>query len=677
MSVTDNDARTFLRQLFRKPLVNKQYQSDWIPRDPSDSWASVRLYWGYDYGNAELSEREVYGMVKKVQSPSQSGPSDYFALLSLRGDHDMIPPHPGHGPDYLNDYTHPDLVFSDGSLGCWDPRYFPQLYDRRRPWIGYHALTLPSNNNRHAPENWRAVEYYDFLEERVPFTGGRWRISEIDALLRRRASIEADLLPTLINLREALLKHYGAFLPYFDPLTVETVHQWQTWPDGRDSIGRTQRYIAELVALRHWLNAVQNWPPKGGTKSGVTGIWIGTVSNDADWEFLRQSQLPLFTLVPVPPQHRYCQIAIVGDLDNWERNRVNSLDFVLNRTTRNVSQFRSQLLPWPRRNKPNYGSLPSSIRKPMNFPSPNQYSKEWDLPYSSYLLNYCPPKQPPLQILKQLRKAHERENRASRSPPILPPNAILQKPNPHTHPILAVLPNIRSPGNQATHFTEEEENGFAWAEWVSRSRLKKQRCELENQYRFYFEIGDHLFLWANNPLPDDPTGQFGRITQLDDDSDEDDELKEEVVYKVLKYVREKPSNHILYGEYETTGCRRISLQQLGHSAQPQTGGPLYQADFDFASFRQTVAGIRSAQSKPGTHIDEVCCISVFYNAMAITSSRVQLARVRVLQIWCPIHRLKLERMNLPSTWSLTHVEGVVKVLARHHAHTVTTAVTQM
>jgi hypothetical protein len=442
MSVADDDTRTFLRQLFRKPLVNKQYQSDWIPQDPCDSWSSAQPYWGYDHGNAELTEREVYGIVKKVQSPSQRGPSDYFALLSLWGDHDMIPPHPGLGPDCLNDYAHPDLVFSDGSLGCWDPRYFPQLYNRRRPWIGYHALTLPSNKNRHAPENWRAVEFYDFLEQQVPFTGGRWKFPEIDALLRRRASIEADLFPTLFNLREVLLKHYGTFLPYFNPLTLEAVQRWQTWPDGRDSIGRTQRYIAELVALQCWLDDAQNWPPKGRTKSDVTGVWVGTVSNDADWEFLRHSQLPLFTLVPVPPQHPSCKIALEGDLDNGERNRINPLDFMLKRATRNVSQFGSQLFPSPHRNKPNYGSLPSCIRKPKNLPPPDQRSIEWDLPYSSYLLNYCPPKQPPFQIIKQLRKAHERENRASRSPPVLPPNAITQKPNPRNHPILAVLPSI-------------------------------------------------------------------------------------------------------------------------------------------------------------------------------------------------------------------------------------------
>ncbi|PVF91463.1 hypothetical protein CPB86DRAFT_820467 [Serendipita vermifera] len=604
MSTTNSDERTFLRKLLRKPLVNRQYHCEWIPRDPSDSWASIQPYWGYDHSSAELSGCAVYGMIKKVECPTQHGPSDYFALISLRAEHNAIPPHPGQGPDYLDDYAHPDLVFSDGSLGCWNPRYFPQLYDRRRPWIGYHALPQPSSDNRHTPENWSTVEYYDFSEARVPFTGGHWKISQIEALLKRRASVEADIFPLLVDIRDILLKHYGTFLPYFDPLTMETVREWKIWPDGRDSIGHTQRYIAELVALHRWLSAVKDSPPKSGIGSDVIGVWVGTISNDAEWALLRNSQLPLFSLVPVPPQHPYCEIAIIGDLDNGERNRINSLDFALNGTTKNVSQFRRQVHTPLHRTRPNYGTLPKTLWRPKQFLPTGRSCIDWDLPYSSYPFIHRSPGQPPLRILKRLRQEHERENRASRSPPILPPNASLHRPNPRNHPILAVLPNIRSPGNQATHFTEEEESGFAWPEHVSRSRLKKQRRELETQYQFHYEIGDHLFLWANNPLPDDPNGQFGRITQLDSDSDDED-FKESPIYKPLNYVREKPLDSILYGEHQPEAFKRILSQQLSDPlAQPQAGEPLHQADFDFDSFRETASRTHIAQSSHNTRVDD-------------------------------------------------------------------------
>jgi hypothetical protein len=48
------------------------------------------------------------------------------------------------------------------------------------------------------------------------------------------------------------------------------------------------------------------------------GVWIGTVTMSADWQFLMDSLLPLFGLFIIPKNHQLYSHAVQGSLDNDE-----------------------------------------------------------------------------------------------------------------------------------------------------------------------------------------------------------------------------------------------------------------------------------------------------------------------------------------------------------------------
>lgn len=541
MSAVYDDPRSLLSELFRQPFVKDHFACDWVPRDPSDSWASVHPYWGYDHIPYDLSKSKVFGRIIRDNRPNSPFPNECFALISLRENHPFIPPHPGRGPDYLDDYAHPNLIFSDGSLGCWDPRNFPQLYDPRRPWVGYHSLPSPQGDTRRRLENWSTVEYYDFTGAVLPYSGGCWKLPEIEALLKRRDFIERNLVDDIAGILESLRDHYGSHLPFLDPLTMETVLTWRSWSEGRDSIGRTQRYIAELVAIKRWLNVILSPQEHHSVRADLTGVWVATVPTDVDWSYLLRSPLPLYTLLRILDHHPLYLQAEWGLISHGECNRINALDAVLHRPTRNVPELETISRSPYRLREPLPGTIPAAIRRPSQVLPSGRRCIDWDLSFISCPFLHRPPSAPSsLPVLKELRKKRQRENRACRGPAILPANASSIHPSPRNHPILAVLPDIRSPGIQPTYFIEKEGAGFAWAVHVSRFRYKRERHLLDETYTYYFDIGDNVFLWSNNPLPDDPTCLFSMI-----------EGRKPNPFRELKYVKEAPPTYVSHNNPST------------------------------------------------------------------------------------------------------------------------------
>ena len=49
----------------------------------------------------------------------------------------QVPPCPGFVPEGFDLWAHPSTAFTDGSRGRWDFRYYPQLYESARPWLGF------------------------------------------------------------------------------------------------------------------------------------------------------------------------------------------------------------------------------------------------------------------------------------------------------------------------------------------------------------------------------------------------------------------------------------------------------------------------------------------------------------------------------------------------------------
>jgi hypothetical protein len=84
--------------------------------------------------------------------------------------------------------------------------------------------------------------------------------------------------------------------------------------DGRDGIGRTLRYVAEVLAMVHWLKEVQRQgeevSPSMTSPDQFMGVWVGDVCTEEAWTFVVHSPLPLYALFSVPNTHSLYQTAM-------------------------------------------------------------------------------------------------------------------------------------------------------------------------------------------------------------------------------------------------------------------------------------------------------------------------------------------------------------------------------
>ena len=553
-----------LRRLFRLPMVTQVHREmEWTPERPSHSWRYIRPCSGHVVSPPTLPPGSP--AIRVVQNPTSS---EYYAMISVRIGHPLVPPHPGHLPpnDTLREYTHPSLIFTDGSLGKFDFTRFPQLYQVGSPWWGFVSLPRPKGHQEATLEQRNVTEFFQFPHRpRYPIFGGEWDFQLLEYTLDYRNLCESELMkklsPAIVNTLE---DQFRDTLPFFDPLEMRDCHRWSTFVDGRDALGRTLRYIAEIKALARWLDELERQhpvvppgsPPPPNAKplsirSNIIGVWTGTIPSQSDWSFLRISGIPLYSLFKLDRAHPLCNYCERGWLDNDEQYRLDPVDIYVDPLGHSLTRF----FPKPiisNRVYPAPSSMPiptpwMDIRDEHAFCYPGGWVSGPSpadplLPFNSYIYRDAnidrswPPNNFNWELNnKQHRKTADKDRRGMRSIPLYP---IGQEPAPPPvdtalHPILGVLPAYREPGNRVTYYAENSEDEYFWAERLSPNFRKKNKgWDEDYEYSFSFDNG-RLLVYSNHPWPDDGT--------LDDDEN----LDQDVQFRLKRrtYLKQRPSDN--------------------------------------------------------------------------------------------------------------------------------------
>jgi hypothetical protein len=185
-------------------------------------------------------------------------------------------------------------------------------------------------------EHRNTVEFFKFdkLQHRGITGGcGTWLSNLCDELYDARHKYEDELKKSLSLAGdpkgERLRAMYGSTLPFFDPTERGDYKSWRSWAQGRDAIGHTLRYIAEIKAIRYWYDEVHGQakhPPGTPVDRAPTltfiGAWVGSVDTSMDWEFLYRSPLPLYVVFTIPFICPLRRLRVTGELHGDEAYRV-------------------------------------------------------------------------------------------------------------------------------------------------------------------------------------------------------------------------------------------------------------------------------------------------------------------------------------------------------------------
>jgi hypothetical protein len=102
--------------------------------DPVDSWQWPTVV----LANFKRRLTRLNTVAEALRARSVETPNGCYWLLAYRSHNHLscLPPYPGVAPSNANDMTIGGHGFMDGSLGRFDFRWYPQIYNPRRPWLG-------------------------------------------------------------------------------------------------------------------------------------------------------------------------------------------------------------------------------------------------------------------------------------------------------------------------------------------------------------------------------------------------------------------------------------------------------------------------------------------------------------------------------------------------------------
>jgi hypothetical protein len=550
-----------ITRIFRPAVPTDHPNANWNPGDPHTLWRSITPSPGPRFPIHEMSESQPQFAGRLIHFPTgwPQQETQSFAMVSLRHTIHRIPPHPGLRPSELDEFAHPYYILSDGTWGPYQAARYPQEFDHRRPWQGFHLFP---DRRHHCPmEQLNPTEFFDFQGLQENMTGGAWNISRLRTLLFHRQEQEQAFLAALRAIGDprgdALQEHFGQALPFVDNLDEDIVATWRTWSAGRDAVGHTLRYVGELGAMIRWLAEVKRQRSEGGPaviSTDLMGSWVGAIERKEDWEFLHSSPLPLYGLFRLLPDHPLHAMTALGTLDNDEFYRTDALLSNL----RDIPDSYSSDYPYGCQQRPISAPVSSQcttfglphgvqVTPPKGhqvFPVPIS----WMYPFTSYL--FLDPKirrhtSLPANAMVEKKGISKRLMRiaASCKMPILPPFA-KDSANQRLpfHPIAAFLPH-RHPGDfKERAFVEEQDHGFFWP--VRTSIQEKKRYRDLDAYKYEHKIGNNDILFSDYPWPlindMDPTGNL----------EEEDEVEAQAVRLIpganrRAYLSKPPSEKML------------------------------------------------------------------------------------------------------------------------------------
>jgi hypothetical protein len=557
----DADPRALLQQIFRAPTVGDFPGHTWCPVTPSRLWNSIIPCPDYlcrpPDSVLDRFPTTTYGRVIDTSTKwSDEGPHVY-AMLSLRSEVSRISPHPGVRPAELDHYIHPWYITSDASLGPYNPSRYAQAFDPCRPWLGYHIYH--TQRSRNSLESYNPVHFFDFSTVKEDgMHGGFWRRRMLKRVFRARAQTEDAFLNTLADIGDTdgqkLRAKFGPSLPFFDSITLQHSRGWVTWIDGRDALGYTLRYIAEILAIMRWLYDLQRQNNNPGVAAPIntsySGTWVGTVTTPEEWHFLSNSPLPLFGLFTVAKEHPLYVEAIPGSLDSDEIYRSDPVISHFN----SIPTASDTDCPLTAFYRPinfilNVSTVQGSLPPNLKVLPPGEALTVWTPlaffhAYTTYLFNnhhICRREIPsaPTQCEKALR---ERLDLIAihTTRPHLPSKLAGATDFPHLpyHPMAAVLPPRSLHDKTPRCFLEQSISVFFWPEQIS-----KNNHETFYMRRYTHDLGNNDFLASHWPWPHSLDVKLVR--------NEDKGIKHHnLAYVITRdhkriYVHHEPPNHVI------------------------------------------------------------------------------------------------------------------------------------
>lgn len=321
--------RDVLRNILRPPVPKEYPGATWEPGDPHTIWKNTTpapdlLSLPSPHLLERLVPNQCAGRVIRLETGWPNQQQATYAMLSLRSQIKRVPPHPGIRPSELSEWAHPYITTSDGTHGLYESSRYPQVFDHRRPWLGFHQFNAPPSSRPVSIQN--PVEYFDFSGVGDDLDGGNWIQPKLLRLLQYRDEAEENLVRALKSIGdprgEVLCTHFGPSLPFFNKWQGPDQTRWTCWTVGRHTVAHTSRYINELGAIARWIHEISRQRRQPGrpasVDSSLQGMWIGTIKREEDWAFVLNSPIPLFGLFVLSPQHPLYTQAQPGTLDNDE-----------------------------------------------------------------------------------------------------------------------------------------------------------------------------------------------------------------------------------------------------------------------------------------------------------------------------------------------------------------------
>jgi hypothetical protein len=547
-----DDSRSFCDTFFRQPQWYPEIEESHPPIDPSTSWVGETLM------VTGLSPHVVIPPCVKNRLKPRTGRvirwqadipiikryTVVYAIFCANLIDSYPPPYPGGLPDGFHQYCHPRIAFSDGSKGRWDPRRFPQLFDPKRPWLGFHSAPASSTDvQQPRPIFYGDVfEFWHWNDPAEPLKGGWWDRPLLRSLFDVKAQTETSVQLTIRDFSTKVdLTCYS--LPWRDDLTLKVALEWVSLQEGRDTLGHTLAYLAEIEAFTKWLrqaaelanskdlinlNADHECPP--GNRD-LVGVWAPTIQTAEEWEFLAHCRVPIYMILEVPEGHSLYGQATPGALDNDERYRINSYDRSLGRGNHSrllhawefTSQQDTSLIS-------RLCDLPEAIILPSN-----------RTPMAPCLNPTIVRNVQPLTREESLRRYKERVHFSTCPPKRHTLNAATDQ-----HPLLRVIPETREPG--VTFVKEMKHTNYPFY-WPSVIKSEEEQILLVHNSRYRFDyLQDRVTILSDFPFPGrEPTlGESQRVALLHESCEDpalklarrDADLKQTV--EPRKYWREEP-----------------------------------------------------------------------------------------------------------------------------------------
>jgi hypothetical protein len=222
-------------------------------------------------------------LLAAYRSPAQRGP---------------IPPYPGLPPCIFPD--EPRYGFIDGSLGRFDFRRYPQVFDEQRPWLPF--VLNPNNglDNEH-------LEYHCPL---TYWSSTGWDQSFIDALLTRHLDVMIRVAVTIKQRNRHGHKWLKSKFKLPTMVKIGSEHIASAdFATAVQLIGNTQRYIAEISAVLPWLET-EPWPKNPKVIPDLQqmpdhryqGCWLRSKILPPHFEeTLIQGAVPVYILMKIRP----------------------------------------------------------------------------------------------------------------------------------------------------------------------------------------------------------------------------------------------------------------------------------------------------------------------------------------------------------------------------------------